>query len=58
MKPVLSGHSKIDKTKVLKKGGSLVQVESISECSEHSEILFTCINPLSVLKTYFRASFE
>ena len=31
--PVLNGHSKIDKTKVLKTDGSLVQVESIAECS-------------------------
>ena len=30
---VLSGHSKIDKMKVLKTGGSLMQVESIAECS-------------------------
>ena len=43
VKPVLSGHSKIDKTKVLKTGGSLLQVESIAECSlEHSAILLTC----------------
>ena len=33
MKPVLSGHSKIDKTKVLKTNGSLMKVESIAECS-------------------------
>ena len=33
VKPVLSGRSKIDKTKVCKTGGSLVQVESIAECS-------------------------
>ena len=33
VKPVFSGHSKIDKTKVLKTDGSLVQVESIAECS-------------------------
>ena len=30
---VLSDHSKIDKTKVLKTDGSLMQVESIAECS-------------------------
>ena len=29
----LSSHSKIDKTKVLKTNGSLMQVESIAECS-------------------------
>ena len=34
VKPVLSGHSKIDKTKVLKTNGSLIKVESI---------LLTCI---------------
>ena len=33
LKSVLSGHSKIDKTKVLKTNGSLMQVESIAECS-------------------------
>ena len=32
VKPVLSGHSKIDKTKVLKTNGSLMKVESIAEC--------------------------
>ena len=33
VKPVLSGRSKIDKTKVLKTKGSLMEVESIPECS-------------------------
>ena len=33
VKPVLSGHSKIDKTKVLKRNGSLMKVEVIAECS-------------------------
>ena len=33
MKPVLSGHSKIDKTKVVKPCSSLMQVKSIAECS-------------------------
>ena len=36
VKPVLSGHSKIDITKVLKLNGSLMKVESIA-------ILLTCI---------------
>ena len=36
VKPVLSGHSKIDKTKVLKTNGSLMKVESIAECSSWS----------------------
>ena len=33
VKPVLSGHSKIDETRILKTNGSLMQVESIAECS-------------------------
>ena len=33
VKPVLSGHSKIDKTKILMTIGSLMKVESIAECS-------------------------
>ena len=31
--PFLSGHSKIDKTKVLKTNGSLMKDENIAECS-------------------------
>ena len=33
VKSVLSGHSKLDKIKVLKTFGSLVKVKSITECS-------------------------
>ena len=33
VKLALSGHPKIDKTKVLKTNGSLMKVESIAECS-------------------------
>ena len=36
VKPVLSSHSKIDKTKVLMTNGSLMKVESIAECSPWS----------------------
>ena len=36
VKPDLSGHSKIDKTKGLKSFGSFMQVESIAECSKGS----------------------
>ena len=43
VKPVLRGHSKIDKTKVLKTNGSLMKVVSIAECSLHSAMLLTCI---------------
>ena len=43
VKPVLSDHSKIDKTKILMTNGSLMKVESIAEPLEHSAILLTCI---------------
>ena len=45
VKPVLSSHSKIDKTKILKTDYHLMQVKSIAECFplEHSAILLTCI---------------
>ena len=33
VKPVLNGHPKIDKTKVLKTYGSLMKVAGIAECS-------------------------
>ena len=36
VKPVLSGHSKIDKTKILKTNSSLMKVKSIAECSPWS----------------------
>ena len=36
VKPVLSGHSKIDKTNILMTNGSLMKVESIAECSKRS----------------------
>ena len=36
VKPVYSGHSKIDKTKILMTNGSLVKVQSIAECSPWS----------------------
>ena len=34
VKPVLSGHLKIDKTKILMENGSLMKVESMAECSK------------------------
>ena len=56
-KPVLNGHSKIDKTKVLKPCGSLMQVKVLQNAPlEHSVILLTCIKRLLVLKTYFLSS--
>ena len=36
VKPVLSGHSKIDKTKILMTSGSLMKVKCIAECSPWS----------------------
>ena len=36
VKPVLSGHSKIDKTKILMTNSSLMMVKSIAECSPQS----------------------
>ena len=36
VKPMLSGHSKIDKPKILMTNGSLMKVESIAECSPWS----------------------
>ena len=43
VKLVLSGHSKIDKTRMLMVNDTLMQVENIAECSEHSAKLLTCI---------------
>ena len=45
VKPVLSGHSKIYKTKFLKTNGSLMKFVSIAECSA---ILLTFIKHKSV----------
>ena len=36
VKPVLNGHSKLDKTKILMTNGSLMKVKSIAECSPWS----------------------
>ena len=33
VKPIFSGHLKIDKTKILMTNGNLMKVESIAECS-------------------------
>ena len=41
VKPVLSGPSKIDKTKVLMANGSLMKVESIAECTPWSILQHT-----------------
>ena len=43
VKPDLSDHSKIGKTKILKTDGSLMQAESTNAVLEHSAILLICI---------------
>ena len=48
VKPVLSSHSKIDKTKILMTNGSLMKVESIAECSPWS-ILHTFDPHLAII---------
>ena len=40
VKPVLSGHSKIYKTKILIENGSLMKVESIAEISPWSNLQY------------------
>ena len=40
VKPVLSGHSKIDKRKILMASGCLMKVESIAECSHWSTLQY------------------
>ena len=58
-KPVLSGHSNIDKAKVLKTNASLMKVKVLQNALlEHSAILLTCIKRLSVLKNNFGLFFE
>ena len=45
VRPVLSCHLKIDKTKIIMTNDSLMKVESIAECCPWSiAILLTCIN--------------
>ena len=48
VKPVLNGHSKIDKTKVSKTNGSLMKDESTAKL-----LSWTCIKQSSVLKPNF-----
>ena len=40
VKPVLSGNSKIDKTKILMTNGSLMKVENFAECSPWSMLQY------------------
>ena len=38
VKPVVSGYSKIDKTKVLMENGSLMKAKSVAECCNTSDL--------------------
>ena len=58
MKPVLSDHSKIDRTKVVRTGGSLMQVERIAECSWAFCYTFDLHLAIIGLKNIFWSSFE
>ena len=59
VKPVLSGHAKIDKTKVSKTNGSLMKVESIAECSLGAFCnTFDLHNAIIGLETNFGLLFE
>ena len=59
VKPVLSGHSKIDQTKALKTDGSLIQVESIAECSRGAFCNTLEMHQAKIgLKTQFLIFFE
>ena len=59
VKPVWSGHLKMDKTKILKKNGILMQVKSTAECSmEHSAVFSTFIKLPVVIKIFVLSIFE
>ena len=53
VEPVLSGHSKLDKTKISMTNGSLMQVKSIAD-----PLYLTCIKGKLVLKTKFLPFFQ
>ena len=57
VKPVLSGHLKIDKTKILMTNGSLMRVEVLQN-APLGAILLTCIKRQLVLKTNSGLLFE
>ena len=58
--PVLSGHSKIDKRKVLMANGSLMKVKSIAECSPWSilQYFWPTLSNNRYLKPIFGLLFE
>ena len=58
VKPVLNGHLKIDKTKVLKTDFSLMQVKSIAECSLWSilQYIWPAVSNYQSWKTNFLVS--
>ena len=57
-KPVIRGHSKIDKTKILMTNGSLMEIKVLQNAPlEHSAILSICIKRKSVLENQLLVSF-
>ena len=58
VKPVLSGLSKIDKTKVLKTDYHLMHVKGIAECSKRAFCNTFDLHLPSVLKTFVLSTFE
>ena len=60
VKPVLRGHSKIDKTKVFMANDSLMKVESIAECSPWSILqqFWPALSDKPSWKTIFGLLFE
>ena len=59
VKPVLSGQSKIDKTRVLNTNGSLMKVESIADCSSDTFYLHhqSCKPIFGLFEWPFKAGF-
>ena len=55
VKPVFSGHSKIDKTNTLMTNGSLMKVESIAECSKMKVESIAECSPWSILQYFWPA---
>ena len=60
VKPVFSGHSKIDKTKILMTNGSLMQVKNIAECTKVSILQYfpPALSDNRSWKTIFGLLFE
>ena len=57
VKPVLNGHSRIDKTKISTTNGSLMKVKSIAECSLGAFCNTFNLHKAIILKTNIWSSF-